>query len=262
MRAINVFFISAGIIGLFMGIVAFSNSCNDKAIKEMQTTESNGFAVVELFTSEGCSSCPAADELAGRIEKGNKNDNIYILAYHVDYWDRLGWKDTYSDRAYSDRQGTYAAWMSLSSVYTPQLIINGDEQMIGSDEHSVVTGISAALDKIPAATLTLQSVKEGNHLRISHQETNLKKNTNLVLTLVQKEGESNVKRGENAGRKLSHVQIVRALKEVALKADNNSDVTLDLPADFNPEGWELVGFLQNSNSGHISAAAKVGFQTK
>ncbi|QHS59034.1 DUF1223 domain-containing protein [Chitinophaga agri] len=262
MRSMGLFFISAGLIAMCVGMVAFCNMQNDKAIKHMQTTESKGFAVVELFTSEGCSSCPAADDLVGRIEKGNENENIYILAYHVDYWDRLGWKDTFSDHAYSDRQGTYASWMSLSSVYTPQLIINGDTECIGSDESSVIGGIAAALNKTPAAVLTLQSVKDGNHLRISHQETNLKKNTNLVLTLVQKHGESNVRAGENSGRKLSHVQIVRVLKEIPVKADSNSDVTLDLPADFNPEGWELVGFLQNSNNGHISAAAKVGFHTK
>ncbi|ACU61080.1 DUF1223 domain-containing protein [Chitinophaga pinensis] len=260
MRLVSVFFFSVALIGMFIAMVAFSDLRNEKVIKHLQTTtDSKGFAVVELFTSEGCSSCPPADELMGRIEKGNKNESIYILTYHVDYWDRQGWKDKFSDHAFSQRQESYANWLNLSSVYTPQLVVNGANEYIGSDEHSVIGGIADALDQTPATTLTLHSVKDGGKLTISHEETAIKKNTKLVLALVQKEGESNVRAGENAGRKLSHVQIVRALKEVP--AGDKKDVTLDLPADFSTQGWELIGFLQNSNNGHIIAATKVDFQT-
>ncbi|TWV96307.1 DUF1223 domain-containing protein [Chitinophaga pinensis] len=260
MRLVSVFFISAGLIGMFIAMVAFSNLRNEKVIRHLQTTtDSKGFAVVELFTSEGCSSCPPADELMGKIEKGNKNERIYILAYHVDYWDRQGWKDKFSDHAYSQRQEAYANWLSLSGVYTPQLVVNGANEYIGSDEHSVVGGIADALNQQSATTLTLHSVKEDGKLIISHEETAVKKNTKLVLALVQKNGQSNVRAGENAGRQLSHVQIVRALKEVP--AGNNKEVTLELPADFDTKGWELIGFLQNSSNGHITAATKVDFQT-
>lgn len=259
MRLVSVFFVSAALIGMFIAMVAFSNLRNEKVIKHLQTTtDSKGFAVVELFTSEGCSSCPPADELMSKIEKGNKNERIYILAYHVDYWDRQGWKDTFSEHAFSQRQETYANWLNLSGVYTPQLVINGANEYIGSDEHAVVGGIADALSQKSEATLTLHSTNDGGKLTISHEETNVKKGAKLVLALVQKDGQSNVRAGENAGRKLSHVQIVRALKEVP--AGSSKDVTLVLPVDFNTKGWELVGFLQ-SNNGHIIAATKVDFQT-
>src|SRR5882757_10188754 len=93
----------------------------------------NGFAVVELFTSEGCSSCPSADALVAAVQKENKDQPVYILAFHVDYWDRLGWKDAFSDAAYSDRQRAYASWLRLSSIYTPQVVVNGRKEFVGSD---------------------------------------------------------------------------------------------------------------------------------
>ncbi|MBW8688257.1 DUF1223 domain-containing protein [Chitinophaga rhizophila] len=102
---------------------------------------------MELFTSEGCSGCPQADELIGRIEKESENRRLYVMAYHVDYWDGQGWKDRFSDHAFSLRQQMYAAGMGLSGVYTPQLIINGTSQYIGSDEHAVVGEIACALKR-------------------------------------------------------------------------------------------------------------------
>src|ERR1700743_2691255 len=81
-----------------------------------------GFAVVELFTSEGCSSCPPADQLVARIQQEDKEQPVYILAYHVDYWDRLGWKDAFSDARYSSRQKTYTGWLKIRSAYTPQIV--------------------------------------------------------------------------------------------------------------------------------------------
>jgi hypothetical protein len=137
-------------------------------------------------------------------------------------------------------------------------VLNGTYEFIGSDEHSVVGGISQVLTEQSAATLALQSTRAGNQLRVSHQEANVNKNAKLVLALVQKAGESNVRSGENAGRKLSHVQIVRSFKEVMI--GNSKDVTIDLPADFNESGWELIGFVQNNADGHITAAAKLDFQ--
>src|SRR5580693_8460725 len=112
-----------------------------------------GFAVVELFTSEGCSSCPPADQLVARIQQEEKDLPVYILAFHVDYWDRLGWKDAFSDARYTQRQNHYASWLNLQSVYTPQIIVNGRKEFVGSQENILRSAIQSGLDQSPAAQL-------------------------------------------------------------------------------------------------------------
>ena len=103
-----------------------------------------GFAVVELFTSEGCSSCPSADALIARIQKENNDKPVYILALSVDYWNRLGWNDVFSDPAFTIRQRQYASWLKLSGVYTPQAVINGSTELVGSQETSMRKSIGTA----------------------------------------------------------------------------------------------------------------------
>lgn len=102
-----------------------------KEIRQTMDVESN-VAVVELFTSEGCSSCPPADKLLRTIQAESKD--VYVLSYHVDYWDRLGWKDPFSQAAFTERQRDYAQQFNLESIYTPQVVINGVKEFVGSDE--------------------------------------------------------------------------------------------------------------------------------
>ena len=102
--------------------LSFSISGNKPVKKELMTE--TGFAVVELFSSEGCSSCPPADELTIKLSKEYKR-NVYFLGYHVDYWDHIGWKDKFSKADYTERQRQYAAKFNLNSIYTPQVIVNG-----------------------------------------------------------------------------------------------------------------------------------------
>src|SRR5579859_6935835 len=103
-----------------------------------------GFAVLELFTSEGCSSCPPADELASRVASQYRW-NVYVLSFHVDYWDQLGWKDIYSNAEYTQRQRDYAQTFYLNSIYTPQAIINGKSQMVGSNEEKLKSTLESEL---------------------------------------------------------------------------------------------------------------------
>src|ERR1700744_6104626 len=102
------------------------------------TDAGKGFAVIELFTSEGCSSCPPADALVARVQKESNDKPVYILAFHVDYWNRLGWKDVFSSAEYSERQNQYARWLKLSSVYTPQIVVNGRTEFVGSEEANLL----------------------------------------------------------------------------------------------------------------------------
>ena len=126
--------------------------------------DNKGFAVVELFTSEGCSSCPPADELVARIEKESKDKPVYILAYHVDYWNRLGWKDQFSSADFSKRQNEYANYLHLESVYTPQIVVNGKKEFVGSEEGTLRNVIKAGSAKSTAAAgLNLSVINIGQN---------------------------------------------------------------------------------------------------
>src|SRR5437868_13384373 len=103
-------------------LLALLTSFNFYGEKQVMTEEADGFAVIELFTSEGCSSCPPADELLAEVKKQHADKNVLVLSYHVDYWDRLGWKDPFSSGSNTDRQNYYAELFELNSIYTPQVV--------------------------------------------------------------------------------------------------------------------------------------------
>jgi hypothetical protein len=219
-----------------------------------------GFAVVELYTSEGCSSCPPADEAIAKLQKEVGDKPIYVLAYHVDYWNRLGWKDIFSNADYSKRQKDYAQYLKISSVYTPQVIVNGKTEFVGSEDATLHNAVKAALQKEAPAQLTLSNVKtEGNQLQVNYHTESNGNHSELLLALVQKSAQSHVKAGENSGRTLSHVQIVQKLQSIVLSNNKSGAESISLPVGFNPQGWELIGFIQNTTTGEITGAAKAAF---
>src|SRR6201985_3032927 len=132
---------------LIISFVVTAFSCADSSANNSHPTNSDqGFAVVELFTSEGCSSCPPADNAVAKLLKEH-NNNVYVLGYHVDYWDNLGWKDSFSNAAYTQLQRDYAKTFKLSSVYTPQVIVNGTEQFVGSNENKLNAAVNKNLQQ-------------------------------------------------------------------------------------------------------------------
>lgn len=212
------------------------------------------FAVVELFTSEGCSSCPPADKLIEQLQEENPNAPLYILAFHVDYWDHQGWKDRFSNSAYSNRQQQYVNWLNLTSLYTPQIVVNGQSENAGSDEGATIQAINNALSSHPQGNISLSISKQNDALAVSYQFNGDPKGNSILLALVQKKAESNVTAGENTGRHLPHVQIVRALQEE--DARSRHSLQIKTPAGYKPEGYELIAFMQNKKTGKIIAAAK------
>ncbi len=260
MKSVSIFIVTIALLGVSAVTTAFLNMHYEKkAIQKITTMKDNkGFAVVELFTSEGCSSCPPADELLESIQRDNKNKELYLLAFHVDYWDHQGWKDRFSEHAYTERQLQYVNWLRLSTAYTPQIVVNGVSEFIGSSQGEVLSAISQSLHQETTNTLTLSGRISGNKLDITYDGAGNNKKTGLVLALVQRSAHSNVKAGENTGRQLSHVQIVRQLREVDV--NSNKAITMELPGDFDKNSWELVGFVQDKRDGHISAAARADFQ--
>jgi hypothetical protein len=228
-----------------------------KASRKAKTANSNGFAVVELFTSEGCSSCPAADELVAKILKEDKGKEVYILAYHVDYWNHLGWKDQFSSAQYSDRQRHYAQLLKLESVYTPQIVVNGRTEFVGSNEGNLRNAIQSGLNKVQNDQLTLSNASvDAGMLKVQYQTKGNSANQELVIAIVQRAAQTHVKSGENGGHILSHVNIVRGLSNIELKQQSGTTL-VKLPQGYNSRDWEAIGFLQNTATGEILSAEKI-----
>lgn len=166
--------------------------------------------VVELYTSQGCSSCPPADDL---LEKLAEKDHVVALALHVDYWDYIGWKDSFANPAYTARQKSYAAASGHRSVYTPQLIIGGTDYVIGNKPMAVADAINAKL--LAGSVVDLNVRRTGNSVEISADPIKGAKNAMVVQLVRYTPSESvSIKRGENAGRTIQYANIVTDWQEV------------------------------------------------
>jgi hypothetical protein len=259
MRSIKIFIVIVCFAVAGVLTSAFINIGYLKALKA-DNPANKGFAVIELFTSEGCSSCPPADALVARVQKENSDKPVYILAFHVDYWDRLGWKDVFSSPEYSARQNQYARWLKLSSVYTPQIVVNGRTEFVGSEEGNLRIAIKTNLQKPAKAELTLSGIKvENDRASLQYHIEGATTNAVLLVALIGKNATIKVQRGENGGRTLSHVQIVNQLKSLSLKNDNEGTLSIALPHGFDPQKYELIGFVQNTANGEIIGATKAAF---
>jgi hypothetical protein len=236
--------------------LAFLSFTNHPISKSLVNTDP-GFAVVELFTSEGCSSCPAADEVVAKIQKEISEKPVYILAFHVDYWNRLGWKDIFSEPAYSKRQNQYSGWLH-ASIYTPQVVINGQQEFVGSDENRLRSSITTALHKTNHVHLNINSIKENDrNVSLHYQIDGNIANSSLVLALIEKKARSKVLRGENQGRTLYHVQIVRNFQTTSLNGQSEGVSEIEIPAGLDNHGLEIIAFLQSRENGEITGATKV-----
>ncbi len=230
--------------------------------------ENNGARVpvlLELFTSEGCSSCPPADRLLEALDRSQPvaGAELIVLSEHVDYWNRLGWKDPFSSPEYSTRQYGYASKFHLDSVYTPQLVLDGRVQLVGSDGYGAVSAIQNELHEHKIAITISNAVHSGNQVT-AHVElapTELQRGTRtaiLYVALADNKAESQVARGENAGRSLAHVAVVRALTQVGrinLERPSAQEVTFSAPPGVGTNGLRLVAFLQDPGSGHVLGVA-------
>ena len=209
-----------------------------------------GFAVVELFTSEGCSSCPAADRAVADALK-TYPDHVYVLGFHVDYWNYLGWKDRFSTASYGSRQQEYAAVFSLNGVYTPQVVVNGKTEFTGSDRRKLDQSIRLGLQENTNTLTQLESRSTAdNGVMVTFRKA-VDKNSAVCIALVQRNAVSAVKRGENSGAELRHVNVVRDFKKVS---GESGTVRLTLPPDVLARDCSVVAFVQAPASLQISGA--------
>lgn len=224
-----------------------------------QPTLAEGFAVVELFTSQGCSSCPPADRLLSKLlkEEASSDRQVYFLSFHVDYWNYIGWKDPFSSRMYTERQYAYSRAFEQGSVYTPQMVVNGKTFFVGSSEAEARNAIKTALSQGAATRLELGEVSTTlTKTECSFTLGQALEDAQLVAVVVEKNISTPVSRGENSGRTLAHDQVVRAYQVQDLGKLNQGKVSLSLPEGLKPEQAEIIAFVQKKGSREIMAAAK------
>jgi len=195
--------------------------------------------LVELFTSEGCSSCPPADTLLAELQ--NTHPNVIVLSEHVDYWDYLGWRDPFSAKTFTQRQQMYARIEGSGDIYTPEAVVDGRFSTVGSSRPNLLKALTASATK-PKPPLTLAVTSQSGAILI---ETPTREQGDLWIAVAQDKAVSRVPHGENAGRTLTHVNVVRSLTKVK---GNQARIEIDPSWRAN---LKLVAFVQDPATGRI-----------
>ncbi len=206
----------------------------------------HGPIVVELFTSQGCSSCPPADRLLNQLARDSTDDHpVAPLSFHVDYWDDLGWPDPFAKPAWTERQRQYARALGDRSVYTPQLVVAGTKGMVGSNALAVAAAIGAASRP---ALLSTKSVWSTSQLEVT---VTAPADADVFVAVWEDGTKTKVTRGENAGETLVHDRVVRHLERVAM-AGKKGTSTIKLDPSWRATG--AVAFAQRTDRTIVSSA--------
>jgi hypothetical protein len=195
--------------------------------------------LVELFTSEGCSSCPPADALLERLDRSQPVNaaELIVLSEHVDYWNDIGWRDPFSSHEYSERQSAYAAQFGRGSIYTPQMVVDGHIEFVGSDERRATQAIENAT-KVRKIPVTISSSLSDEKTITLHIEAGAlpssvtAESAGVFLAIADNADESQVSRGENAGRTLKHVAVLRSLTRIGA-VDGTTGFSRDMKVNLN-----------------------------
>ncbi len=219
--------------------------------------------LVELFTSEGCSSCPPADTLLERLDRSQpvSGAELIVLSEHVDYWNDIGWKDPYSSHEYSERQSAYASQFGLRSIYTPQMVVDGQFEFVGSDERRAKQAIESAT-KVMKTPVSVSSSLSDEKTAILHIETgplpssSVAQSAGIFLAIADDSDESHVSGGENAGRTLKHVAVLRNLVRIGA-VDKSAGFSRDMKLDHyakNPRNLRVAVIVQEADAGRVWGA--------
>lgn len=215
-----------------------------------------GFALVELFTSQGCSSCPSADENLASITEQAELEGLKVitLSFHVDYWNYLGWKDPYSTADASQRQRFYARIHGAKQVYTPQMVVNGTKELLGSSREKSRLAIRDAIANRPKSSIQLTTEAEDATIKVSWKATGLLSDDMLNLALVQKHAEERIGSGENSGRTLKHVNVVRDFQIITTTKEEGWR-SLKIPDGVETRDLHVVAYLQSPANAEIHGMA-------
>ncbi len=225
--------------------------------------------IVELFTSEGCSSCPPADKVLAELENTQPIAGVEIIALseHVDYWNYIGWSDPFSSEAFSARQGAYASVFNNDGVYTPQMVVDGQAEFIGSNSEKARTAI-ARLAKIPKAEVAIDSAQAEtpSTVKLKVSVAKLPKLSTgdiaeVLVAITETNLSSQVVRGENTGRKLNHTAVVRELRSLGSVHSSTkpfeTETTVMLGKDWKRGNLKAVAFVQERRQKRILGATLV-----
>jgi hypothetical protein len=224
-----------------------------------QTPSTRAPVLVELFTSEGCSSCPPADALLAKLDSLQPipTAQVIILEEHVDYWDAQGWHDRFSSHQYTERQADYCFKLHASEPFTPQMIVDGTTQFVGNNAPQAVTAIQHAAQTTKLPLKISAPVVDGRKVSASvslQTPSDAKPNTPVFAALVDSFDTTDVRDGENKGRQLNHSGVVRVLNRVGTIKDLNAgpvNFTFTAPSESKPAAMRVVVFAQLSGSGAI-----------
>ncbi len=228
------------------------------------TTPAAGVPVlVELFTSEGCSSCPPADALLAELAKSQPVAGALVipLSEHVDYWNHLGWADPYSSKLFSERQNVYAVTFQNSGIYTPQAVVDGGAELVGSDRKGLERAIASA-SREPKVDVSVARGTAGSSLRVRVEPSKAApkgRGAQILLAIVESDLQSSVSRGENSGKRLSHTAVVRRLDIIGLVPDAGTfekEIPVVLDPSWKRENLSAVAFVQERPSGKVLGAAR------
>lgn len=217
--------------------------------------------LVELFTSEGCSDCPPADALLAQLDANQfvPGADAIVLSEHVTYWNHQGWRDRFSFEAVDERQQRYGQQFGLDSVYTPQMIVDGAVQLVGSNSIELQRAVTHAAEA-PKIAITIAGTGRIADGSVEFSVRADGHNANLVAALAENATRSEVTRGENAGRTLRHVAVVSTIKEFGASASDGRLLRLSSPSEsiYQKEDGplRLVVFLVDRKNGHVLGAAE------
>lgn len=210
----------------------------------MASAQTAAPVLVELFTSEGCSDCPPADRVLAHLDS-----QAIVLSEHVDYWNHLGWKDPFSAALFSRRQETYNTQIGGKGPYTPQMVVDGETEFVGSDAGRAAAAIAKAA-KRPKAEIKLNRMAAGLEVEIAAAPGS----GDVWMAAADDRDASDVAAGENRGRHLEHVAVVRSLRKLgSIKRGGTFTHLLELPAVGSPQ--RVVIFVQDGGQGRITGAA-------
>lgn len=223
--------------------------------------EQSSFVVIELFTSQGCNTCPPADKLLSEViaDARKSHKPIYAMSFHVDYWNKLGWKDPFSSLAFTKRQNNYVSALKEAEVYTPQVFVNGKTSFVGSDKKKLLAEIDKELKSSSQISLT---VTKDSLLRdtlfLKYTSSKADKNYSLVVAVVQRGIVTKVNKGENSGKTLGHDNVVRSFEIFPLNTVNGTAKISMKKLSLN-NNFSLYAYVQQKQSKHILAATGFDF---
>lgn len=219
--------------------------------------------LVELFTSEGCSSCPPADALLREVNGTRTSGGLWIvgISEHVTYWNSLGWSDPFSSSLYTERQDAYSRRFHLVGVYTPQMVINGAEQIVGNDRAGLARAVQsqgAQPAQMSVRILSMSMAQNMLTVKVSTSGELPAQGADLIAVLADDSDRSSVLRGENSGRNLMHVAVARSISRVAkVQAAGERTLQIQIPSSIQAghiqagQGHHLILFAQMPGNGRV-----------